>query len=214
MNAETGIYKLPVAACTRLDTGGFSYLLVHGHAGERFTQDTIVNSPGAQADAVGRFGRAERRRAVQGGEEVAAGRETCLNSLHQPASFRIGITVFLEYDSVVIVKRLYKVNVMPQVADKTLKGLDCLTQHTQAAANLAGRETILHGLYLGLDIALEDAEACGGAVGHAIYGEARRFRVIENVEQDMDLAAERVGDVPVQHRIRETFFVVKGHLSA
>jgi hypothetical protein len=59
---------LPLHIRTGIDARGFPHVFVHGHVGERLTEDAVVDGPRAQADALGRFGLAEGMRVVEARE--------------------------------------------------------------------------------------------------------------------------------------------------
>ena len=111
-----------------------------------------------------------------------------------------------------IIQRLDEIQVMSQRGDEIFKGLDGLSQHSQTVAYLAGRQSIFQGGSFRLEIAAQGAEFCRRTIRHFIHIEAGGIRIIQDVQQDMNLSIHGVRKMHVHDWVGKVHFVVQPHL--
>src|SRR3990172_1159166 len=114
----------PIAPRAGVHPGIDTDALIHGDIGKSLSQQPVVQRPGAQADAVGSFGLAERGRAIQHSPQVAAFGEAILDALHQSAASLVGEAIPPEKDRIMVLERLVEVNLVSQIGNEPLECLD------------------------------------------------------------------------------------------
>jgi hypothetical protein len=105
-------------------------------------------------------------------------------------------------------QRLDKENVVSQTDDEVLKGFRCWTGQSKAAPHLSRRKTGLHGSQLCLHITFQDPKPRRGAIRHFIHVKTRCIRIVQDIQQNVDLTIHGIGQVGIQNGIREACLVV------
>lgn len=201
----------PLRAREGLNATVLSYNFVHRDLREGVAKDTVVDRPASASNRGMKPGPTEWGGAVKLRIEIPARAKTGMDAVHQPAANLVPKSIAFKDNGVVIVERLCKVHGMSQRAHEFLEGIDRMLKHAQTPPYLPGRQPCLHRCLFGLDVSLKGPKFGGAAVWQAVYVKSGRFGVVDNVEQNMHLSIDSIGQMCIEQGILCSILVPEVH---